>query len=162
MTVSGGCYLNPVSSNASLMVRNCQIWQSKTEGWKQTYAKISSDSLKNGDSSFQCDESILKFQDFYETFYSKSSVFIFDYGEQIIIKKLQSGGGWVEFNRVNGALAMSRALGDFFFKQNIDNPLHKQIVTGQSQFKYFWVDRSKTLGLYSVQNYRKICIINMV
>lgn len=41
------------------------------------------------------------------------------------------GGGWVDFNRVNGALAMSRALGDFFFKQNLDAPLHKQIVTGK-------------------------------
>ena len=40
------------------------------------------------------------------------------------------GGGWVDFNRVNGALAMSRALGDFFFKQNLEAPLHKQIVTG--------------------------------
>ena len=40
------------------------------------------------------------------------------------------GGGWVDYNRVNGALAMSRALGDFFFKQNVEAPLHKQIVTG--------------------------------
>jgi len=45
------------------------------------------------------------------------------------LKRVENGGGWVEYNRVNGALAMSRALGDFFFKQNLDNPLHKQIVT---------------------------------
>ena len=48
----------------------------------------------------------------------------------------KDGGGWVEFNRVNGALAMSRALGDFFFKQNLDAPLHKQIVTGKKLQKY--------------------------
>ena len=49
-----------------------------------------------------------------------------------IIMWFKDGGGWVEFNRVNGALAMSRALGDFFFKQNLDAPLHKQIVTGKN------------------------------
>ena len=49
---------------------------------------------------------------------------------------VKDGGGWVEFNRVNGALAMSRALGDFFFKQNLDAPLHKQIVTGKKLQKY--------------------------
>jgi len=45
------------------------------------------------------------------------------------LKRIMEGGGWVDFNRVNGALAMSRALGDFFFKQNLNAPLHKQIVT---------------------------------
>ena len=42
------------------------------------------------------------------------------------LKRIESGGGWVEFNRVNGALAMSRALGDFFFKQNIDRQGYKE------------------------------------
>ena len=31
LTVSGGSYLNPVASDASLKVQNCQIWQSGTE-----------------------------------------------------------------------------------------------------------------------------------
>lgn len=40
-------------------------------------------------------------------------------------------GGWVEFNRVNGNLALSRALGDFLFKRNQLIPAEQQIVTGK-------------------------------
>lgn len=32
--------------------------------------------------------------------------------------RIIAAGGWVEFNRVNGNLALSRALGDFIFKRN--------------------------------------------
>lgn len=44
-------------------------------------------------------------------------------------KRIYEGGGWVEFNRVNGNLALSRALGDFVFKKNESKKPEEQIVT---------------------------------
>ena len=37
--------------------------------------------------------------------------------------------GWISENRVNGNLALSRALGDFVFKRNEKRPPEDQIVT---------------------------------
>lgn len=45
-------------------------------------------------------------------------------------KRIIEGGGWVQFNRVNGNLALSRALGDFVFKRANKKP-EEQIVTGR-------------------------------
>jgi protein phosphatase PTC2/3 len=45
--------------------------------------------------------------------------------------RIYNAGGWVEFNRVNGNLALSRALGDFLFKRNQTIPAEQQIVTGE-------------------------------
>ncbi|KRY40153.1 putative protein phosphatase 2C T23F11.1 [Trichinella spiralis] len=45
------------------------------------------------------------------------------------IKRIFSAGGWVEFNRVNGNLAMSRALGDFIYKACHEKSPKEQIVT---------------------------------
>lgn len=37
----------------------------------------------------------------------------------------------MENNRVNGNLALSRAIGDFSFKKNVDKGAQDQIVTGK-------------------------------
>ncbi|KAJ3108165.1 Protein phosphatase 2C 2 [Phlyctochytrium planicorne] len=47
-------------------------------------------------------------------------------GEQ---ERIRAAGGYVEFGRVNGNLALSRAIGDFEFKTNRDLPPERQIVT---------------------------------
>lgn len=49
-------------------------------------------------------------------------------------KRIVAAGGWVEYNRVNGNLALSRALGDFIFKKNQRVSPEEQIVTGMWWF----------------------------
>lgn len=44
-------------------------------------------------------------------------------------QRIKDAGGWVAFNRVNGSLALSRALGDFVYKQNEEKKPEEQIVT---------------------------------
>ncbi|KAJ1533888.1 Protein phosphatase 2C 2 [Nowakowskiella sp. JEL0078] len=44
-------------------------------------------------------------------------------------QRIVAAGGFVEFGRVNGNLALSRALGDFDFKQNQSMSAENQIVT---------------------------------
>ncbi|KAF2622239.1 protein phosphatase-like protein 2c [Macroventuria anomochaeta] len=43
--------------------------------------------------------------------------------------RIQAAGGFVDFGRVNGNLALSRAIGDFEFKKSADLPPEQQIVT---------------------------------
>lgn len=47
--------------------------------------------------------------------------------------RILNAGGFVEFDRVNGNLALSRALGDFEFKQNASLSPEQQIVTADPQ-----------------------------
>jgi len=43
--------------------------------------------------------------------------------------RIENAGGFVEFNRVNGNLALSRAFGDFAFKNNIELPPDRQMIS---------------------------------
>ncbi|KAF2280560.1 protein phosphatase 2C [Westerdykella ornata] len=43
--------------------------------------------------------------------------------------RIQAAGGFVDFGRVNGNLALSRAIGDFEFKKSAELPPENQIVT---------------------------------
>ena len=57
-------------------------------------------------------------------------------------ERILDGGGFVENNRVNGNLALSRAFGDFSFKKNVDKGAQDQIVTGKfvlsfTKYSYF-------------------------
>lgn len=44
--------------------------------------------------------------------------------------RITAAGGWVNCNRVNGNLALSRALGDFIYKKNEKKGPEEQVVTG--------------------------------
>lgn len=48
---------------------------------------------------------------------------------QLEMDRISAAGGFVEFGRVNGNLALSRAFGDFDFKRNSNIIAEKQIVT---------------------------------
>ncbi|XP_003703408.1 putative protein phosphatase 2C T23F11.1 isoform X2 [Megachile rotundata] len=52
-------------------------------------------------------------------------------------ERIEAAGGWVEFNRVNGLLALSRALGDFMFKRNERKSAQEQIVTAFPEVQEF-------------------------
>lgn len=43
--------------------------------------------------------------------------------------RITAAGGFVDFGRVNGNLALSRAIGDFEFKKSAELPPEAQIVT---------------------------------
>ncbi|CAC9893474.1 unnamed protein product, partial [Aureobasidium pullulans] len=47
----------------------------------------------------------------------------------VAIARICAAGGFVDFGRVNGNLALSRAIGDFEFKKSADLPPEQQIVT---------------------------------
>lgn len=55
-------------------------------------------------------------------------------------ERITAAGGFVEFGRVNGNLALSRALGDFEFKQNYGLEPEKQIVTADPEILTHKVD----------------------
>merc|ERR1712158_178598 len=50
-------------------------------------------------------------------------------GDMLERARIENAGGFVEFNRVNGNLALSRAFGDFAFKNNIELPQERQMIS---------------------------------
>lgn len=54
-------------------------------------------------------------------------------------KRIEAAGGWVMFNRVNGNLALSRALGDYIFKKNDQKKLDEQIVIGKNLYFTYYI-----------------------
>lgn len=54
-------------------------------------------------------------------------------------KRIEAAGGWVELGRVNRHLALSRAFGDFMFKQNNRKSQEEQIVTVFPDVKEFQI-----------------------
>ncbi|XP_011871353.1 PREDICTED: probable protein phosphatase 2C T23F11.1 [Vollenhovia emeryi] len=56
-------------------------------------------------------------------------------------KRIEAAGGFVEYKRVNGNLALSRALGDFIFKRNDRKPPEEQIVTAFPEVQQFTIDK---------------------
>lgn len=63
----------------------------------------------------------------------RASIRIFDGRELTKIlgekARISAAGGFVDFGRVNGNLALSRAIGDFEFKKSADLAPEQQIVT---------------------------------
>ncbi|ETW81580.1 hypothetical protein HETIRDRAFT_439966 [Heterobasidion irregulare TC 32-1] len=47
--------------------------------------------------------------------------------------RIQAAGGFVEYGRVNGNLALSRAIGDFQYKKNLSIPPENQIITSNPE-----------------------------
>lgn len=47
--------------------------------------------------------------------------------------RITAAGGYIEYGRVNGNLALSRALGDFEFKKNYNLPAEKQVITADPE-----------------------------
>jgi len=62
--------------------------------------------------------------------------------------RILNAGGFVEFDRVNGNLALSRAIGDFEFKQNPSLPAEQQIVTADPEVRsHQWTAEEEFLVL---------------
>lgn len=66
-------------------------------------------------------------------------------------KRIEAAGGWVMFNRVNGNLALSRALGDYIFKKNDQKRSDEQIVIGK--YGYVNYDCCYLFFFYFIRNF---------
>ena len=72
------------------------------------------------------------------------------------MERIVSAGGYVEFNRVNGNLALSRALGDFIFKTEDELPQNKQIVSAEPDIQDRLVSEVK---LFEFDSEFAVCVV---
>ncbi|KAF5389196.1 hypothetical protein D9757_003529 [Collybiopsis confluens] len=56
-------------------------------------------------------------------------------------RRITGAGGYVEYGRVNGNLALSRAIGDFEFKKNRSLPPEKQVITSDPEITVHEIDQ---------------------
>ena len=57
--------------------------------------------------------------------------------------RITAAGGFVDFGRVNGNLALSRAIGDFEFKKNTSLPAEEQIITANPDITEHKMDQEE-------------------
>ncbi|KAG5897147.1 hypothetical protein JTB14_020876 [Gonioctena quinquepunctata] len=77
-------------------------------------------------------------------------------------ERITAAGGWVDCNRVNGNLALSRALGDFAFKRSADKGPEQQIVTAYPDIVERTIDLNWEFivlacdGIWDVMNIKEV------
>ncbi|CAF2805081.1 unnamed protein product [Rotaria sp. Silwood2] len=64
-------------------------------------------------------------------------VYSLNLGDQIERQRIQEAGGTVLIQRVNGSLAVSRALGDFEYKNNPNRRPDQQLVSPEPEITYY-------------------------
>ena len=82
-------------------------------------------------------------------------------------ERIEAGGGTVRANRVNGMLAVSRALGDFEMKKDVNRDQTKQLVSAEADVTAQERDPNDNFiliccdGVYDVQtNFQLVKFIN--
>ncbi|CEG35312.1 protein phosphatase [Plasmopara halstedii] len=78
-------------------------------------------------------------------------------------KRIEQAGGLVRSNRVNGDLAVSRALGDFSYKARADLPAEKQQVSAEPEIQVQKIEKTEEFlvlacdGIWDVMSNDEIC-----
>ncbi|KAE9347323.1 hypothetical protein PF008_g7857 [Phytophthora fragariae] len=78
-------------------------------------------------------------------------------------KRIENAGGLVRSNRVNGDLAVSRALGDFSYKANTKLPAEQQQVSAEPDIEVQMIDKTEEFlvlacdGIWDVMSNDELC-----